>query len=209
MPAPRKFSREQLQAAALALVDEGGLGALTMRSLAARLGTGPMTIYNYVEGREGLEELVTEAVMAEAAWEADPSHDWRRRVHAVAEGMWRAVRAHPAAVPLILTRRGLDPGTLRPAEALLEALAAGGRSGADLLAAFRVVQGFVAGLAQAELGGDAQAAPARVAALPPADFPHLIEMAGAAGASDPEQEFHAGMRIIIAGLGGDRPTVRR
>ncbi|WP_067481438.1 TetR/AcrR family transcriptional regulator [Actinomadura hibisca] len=205
MPAPRKFSREQLQAAALALVDEGGLSALTMRSLAARLKTGPMTIYNYVDGREGLEELVTEAVMAQATWDDAPSDDWRHRVRTIAEAMWRTARAHPATIPLILTRRGLDPGTLRPAEALLEALAASGRTGTDLLVAFRVVQGFVMGLAQAELTGDAQSAPDRMTALPQADFPHLIELAHAAGKSDPEQEFYTGMQIIIAGLDAARP----
>lgn len=31
-----------------------------------------MTIYNYVDGREGLEQLVTEAVMAEASWAIEP-----------------------------------------------------------------------------------------------------------------------------------------
>ncbi|XVQ13780.1 TetR/AcrR family transcriptional regulator [Spirillospora sp. CA-255316] len=204
MPAPRKFDREQVRAAALDLVDEAGLEALTMRGLAGRLGTGPMTIYNYVDGREGLEELVTEAVMAEARWTDDPAGDWRTRVEAVAEAMWRAVRAHPGAIPLILTRRGLDLATLRPAEALLAALAAGGRSGTDLLVAFRVVQGFIAGLAQAELSGPpgrgTEAAAARVAALPEDRFPRLVEIARAAGTSDPESEFRAGMKIVIAGL---------
>ena len=43
MPAPRKFTHEQLQAAALELIDQEGLAGLTMRALASRLGTGPMT----------------------------------------------------------------------------------------------------------------------------------------------------------------------
>jgi AcrR family transcriptional regulator len=215
MPAPRKFTRERLRTAALDLVDEEGLDALTMRSLAKRLGTGPMTIYNYVDGREGLEELVTEAVMAQVDWTGDASgasDDWRSRVRAIAEAMWRAVRAHPGTIPLILTRRSLDTGTLRPAEALLDALAGSGRSGTDLLVAFRVVQGFIIGLAQAELpgpltarggeerGGEAEVVTARVAGLPAERFPHLIEMAHAAERSDPQAEFHAGMEIVIGGL---------
>ncbi|MFB4319935.1 TetR/AcrR family transcriptional regulator C-terminal domain-containing protein [Actinomadura sp. 21ATH] len=208
MPAPRKFTREQLQTAALDLVDREGLGALTMRSLAGRLGTGPMTIYNYVDGREGLEELVTEAVMSQVSWTEDPSDDWRRRVEAIAEAMWRAVRAHPGTIPLILTRRSLDTGTLRPAEALLEALADSGRSGTDLLVAFRVVQGLIIGLAQAELAGplapargdDPEAVTGRVAGLPPERFPHLIEMARTVETSDAEAAFHAAMEIVIGGL---------
>ncbi|MGK8522416.1 TetR/AcrR family transcriptional regulator [Nocardia asteroides] len=209
MPAPRKFTREQLQVAALALVDDHGLAGLTMRSLASALGTGPMTIYNYVDGREGLEQLVTEAVMAEARWEATSSIDWDDEVRAVAEGMWRAVRAHPHAIPLILTRRSLDMATLRPTEALLRALARSGRSGTELLVAFRAVSGFITGYAQAELvgplsvarDGDLTTITDRIAALPSEQFPKLIEIAHAAVSSDPTAEFRAGMRIILTGLG--------
>lgn len=208
MPAPKKFTREQLQAAALALVDDQGLAGLTMRSLAAALGTGPMTIYNYVDGREGLEQLVTEAVMADASWAIEPSGGWDDEVLAVAEGMWRAVRAHPHAIPLILTRRSLDRATLEAAEALLLALARGGRSGPELLVAFRTVSAFIAGFAQNELAGplsrsrgeDLTAITDRVAALPPERFPKLIEIAHAAVTSDPESEFRTGLRIILKGL---------
>ncbi|WP_327115813.1 TetR/AcrR family transcriptional regulator C-terminal domain-containing protein [Nocardia sp. NBC_01730] len=208
MPAPRKFTREQLQVAALALVDDQGLSGLTMRSLAAALGTGPMTIYNYVDGREGLEQLVTEAVMAEALWDAAPSSDWGDEVLTVAEGMWRAVRAHPHAIPLILTRRSLDLATLRPTEALLQALARSGRSGTELLVAFRVVSGFITGYSQAELVGPLSVArdenlttiTDRIAALPSEQFPKLIEIALAAVSSDPAAEFRAGVRIILTGL---------
>jgi AcrR family transcriptional regulator len=209
MPAPRKFTRQQLQAAALDLVDEVGLDGLTMRSLAGNLGTGPMTIYNYVDGRGGLEELVTEAVMSQVRWAEEPSCHWSRQVEAISEAMWQAVRAHPNAIPLILTRRSVDKGTLKPAEALLEALAGSGRSGADLLVAFRVVSGFITGFAQAELAGplsrsrgqDAETITAQVAGLPPEQFPRLIEMAHAANTSDPRTEFRAGMKIVLAGLG--------
>lgn len=209
MPAPRKFSREQLQTAALALVDDQGLGALTMRSLAAALGTGAMTIYNYVDGREGLEQLVTEAVMAETRWPAIPYPTWDDEALAVAEAMWRAARAHPNAIPLILTRRTVDLATLVPSEALLRALARSGRSGAELLVAFRAVSAFVTGFAQAELAGplstargvDTTTMTDRVAALPADRFPKLIEIAQAAADSDPETEFRAGLRIVLAGLG--------
>ncbi|GAB3929548.1 TetR/AcrR family transcriptional regulator C-terminal domain-containing protein [Kribbella albertanoniae] len=207
MPAPRKFTREQLRTVALAMVDEEGLAALTMRSLASALGTGAMTIYNYVDGREGLEQLVTEAVMAEARWD-DPAGDWTEAVAAVAVGMWRAVRAHPQAIPLILTRRSLDPATLLAAEALLDALARGGRSGADLLIAFRVVTGFVSGFSQSELasplapdhGDDSSTATDHIRSLPADRFPRLIAIAEAATGSDPETEFRAGLSIILTGL---------
>ncbi|WP_406279045.1 TetR/AcrR family transcriptional regulator [Embleya sp. NBC_00896] len=208
MPAPRKFSQEQLRTAALALVDQQGLAALTMRSLAAALGTGAMTIYNYVDGREGLDALLVEAVMASAQPADEPAGDWRADVRRHAEANWRAVRAHPDVIPLILTRRILDEVTMSGAEALLDALARGGRHGRDLLIAFRTVSGFVMGFAQAELAGPLSIAPdedvaaitARARALPTGRFPRLVELATAAADSTAEAEFHAGLDIIIAGL---------
>ncbi|WP_067833965.1 TetR/AcrR family transcriptional regulator C-terminal domain-containing protein [Nocardia lijiangensis] len=208
MPASKKFTTEQLQAAALALVDGHGPAGLTMRNLAAALGTGPMTIYNYVNGKEGLEQLITGAVAAEAQWTVEPSGDWTDEILAVAEGMWRAIRSHPHAIPLILTRRTLDLPTLVIAEALLQALARSGRSGADLLIAFRAVSGFITGFAQAELAGplslardpDPTAITERVAALSPDRFAKLVEIARAATDSDPEEEFRSGLRIILKGL---------
>ncbi|NNH72383.1 TetR/AcrR family transcriptional regulator [Nocardia uniformis] len=204
MPAPRKFSRDQLQAAALALVDEHGLAGLTMRNLATELGTGAMTIYNYVDGREGLEELVAAAVMSQTSW-AETGDGWDAQVAAIAEGMWRAVRAHPHAISLILTRRSFDLATLAPAEALLQALSRSGRSGRDLLVAFRTVSGYVAGFAQAELTSPLSAASPsvvaeRIAALPAERFPKLIEIATVAADSDPHDEFRDGLRLILNGL---------
>ncbi|WP_433891483.1 TetR/AcrR family transcriptional regulator [Streptomyces sp. CA-111067] len=211
MAAPRKFSQQQLQAAALELVREHGLAGLTMRNLATALGTGAMTIYNYVDGRDGLEALLVDVVQAEVrAVPGVPSADWRADVRAIAEAQWRAVRAHPDVIPLVLTRRSVDRPTLEGAELLLDALARGGRTGKDLLMAFRAVSGFVMGYAQAELAGPLTVAPdenadsvvTRVRALPADRFPHLLDIAEAAAKSGPEEEFRAGLAIVIAGLAG-------
>ena len=206
--APRpKFTRTQLQAAALALVDAEGLAALSMRTLAGALGTGPMTLYNYVKDRDELDALVVEAVLAEVkpprGRGPDRRGDWQADVRAIVEATWRAVRRHPNVIPLVLTRRTLHETTLVWAESLLDALARGGRSGADLLVAFRTVSGFVMGLAQAQLAGQPSADHpdvARARALPAERFPRLIEIARAATRVGPDREFRAGLDIVMAGL---------
>ncbi|MFB9661250.1 TetR/AcrR family transcriptional regulator [Glycomyces mayteni] len=203
MPAPRRFTREQLQATALSIVDERGLAGLTMRSLAAELGTGAMTIYNYVDGRTGLEALVTEAVMAMSTWEEPEGGDWREALAAVAEGVLLTVWEHPNAVPLMLARGALHESALAPAEAMLDALHRGGYRGPRLLVAFRVVSGFISGFAQVEVVAP-QPGPAPAADQGPAldgeRFPRLVEIADAAGASDPLSRFRDGLRIILKGL---------
>jgi len=209
MGRPAKFSRGQLQTAALALLDEQGLPGLSMRALAAALGTGPMTIYNHVAHRADLEVLVIEAVVAKARWPRRRADgDWRRDVRAIATAIWRAVRAHPHAIPLLLTRRTRSPAALDVAEGLLDALARGGRSGQRLLIAFRTVNAFVMGFAQAELAGplaleageEPTAVIRRMRALPKQRYPRLIEIATAAATSDAEREFRNGLDAVLAGL---------
>jgi AcrR family transcriptional regulator len=203
MPAKSRFSRPQLQAAALAIVDREGLAALSMRSLAGALKTGPMTLYNYVRDRDELDALVVEAVMAEASWPRARG-DWQGDVRAIVEATWRTVRRHPNVIPLVLTRRTLHDTTLDWAEHLLEALARSGRSGTELLVAFRTVTGFVMGVVQAQLAqpgaGHADPDIARAQALPPDRYPRLIEIASAAARLGPDREFRAGLEIVMAGL---------
>ncbi|MBI5255143.1 MAG: TetR/AcrR family transcriptional regulator C-terminal domain-containing protein [Burkholderiales bacterium] len=208
MGRPPRFTPQQLQATALALLDAHGPAGLTMRALAAELGTGAMTIYNYVADREALELLVVEAVVAQAQWRHAPQAHWRDEVRHIATAMWQAVRAHPHAIGFILTRRSRSPAVFEVAEALLAALARSGRSGQALLVAFRAVWALVAGAAQAELAGPlalqaGESAPRtieRFRALPPDRFAHLIEIAGAALGSDAENEFSQILDLLLAGL---------
>jgi AcrR family transcriptional regulator len=205
---PAKFTREQLQRAALALVDAHGLTGLTMRALASELGTGAMTLYNYVSQREELEVLVVEAVIGEARWTPDGDLAWHEELEAIAVMLWRSIRTHPHVIPLILTRRSRSPEVLAVAEALLRTLARGGRKGDSLLVAFRAVSALIMGAAQAELAGpltlrageSISETIARFQALPPDRFPHLIEIATAASTSDAETEFRAGLAILVDGL---------
>src|SRR5689334_9393027 len=60
------LSRDVVLAAALALVDEEGADALTLRRLADRLGVNPMAAYHHVHGKDaildGIAELVTQDI---------------------------------------------------------------------------------------------------------------------------------------------------
>lgn len=207
---PAKLSRERLQAAALALVDARGVPGLSMRALAARVRSAPMALYHHVADRADLEVLVVEAVFGEARWTRGDFDDWREAVRAIARALWRALRAHPQVVPLVLTRRSRSPAVLEASEALLAALARSGRSGQELLVAFRSIQALVMGFAQVELAGPLSRAAGerpramirRFRSLPADRYPRLIEIATAALESEPEEEFEAGLELLLAGLAG-------
>src|SRR5262249_12454260 len=113
-----RFTTDEIAAVALGIVDQSGLSALSMRSLAAALGTGAMTVYNYVADKEGLEGVVGAVFVAEKKLPA-PSQEWRRDVHDIADAMWCSIRAHPAAIPLVLTRRTVSATGMAAADALI------------------------------------------------------------------------------------------
>ena len=63
-PRPR-HSREDVVRAAVAIADSDGLDAVTFRAVAARLGTGVMSLYNYVPDKQALVYEMVELVSAE------------------------------------------------------------------------------------------------------------------------------------------------
>jgi AcrR family transcriptional regulator len=204
-----RFTTTEIAAAALEIVDTAGLSALSMRSLAAALGTGPMTVYNYVADKEGLEELVVAAVVADVRL-PDPTDDWQRDVYAIAVAMWQGIRAHPAAIPLVLTRRTASATGFAAADALIAALGRASLDERDRLAAFHAVLGFVVGAAQAELAGPftrdgtARETAARIGAVAGAAYPNVEQLSGVAMRMSVEEDFDRGLRMLLDGIAARR-----
>jgi AcrR family transcriptional regulator len=203
-----RFSVAEVAARALEIVDRDGLGGLSMRTLAASLGTGPMTVYNYVKDRDQLEALVAEAVINSVKLPA-PAPDWQQDVRAVAMAIWQTVRRHPNVIPLVLTRRTVSSSSYAPAERLVEALARGGLEDADLLAAFRAVLGLVMGSAQAELAGplarpdrDAEqvAVASQIGRLAGVEHPRLAALAVTSQQSSAEADFNRSLDMLLSGV---------
>jgi AcrR family transcriptional regulator len=206
MPRPRTLTHSAIAAAALAVIEREGLAALSMRAVAGELGAGTMSLYRYVDGRDQLEALVVERVLA-AVDIALPRVPWRRRVSLLMKRARGAIAAHPAVVPLLLTRRHTSEASVRWGEAMLAALAEGGFRGRERAIAFRTLLAYVIGAVQAEqfgpLSGGGTAALAR---LPRAQYPFLADTAPHARRIAPETEFRRGLEIILRGLD---PRLRR
>ena len=201
-----RFSTDEIAAAALRIVDDAGIVALSMRSLAKSLGTGPMTLYNYVAGKEELEELVVAAIVADVRL-PEPTDDWQRDAYAVANAMWHGIRAHPAAIPLVLTRRMRSSTGFAAAEALIAALGRAGLEDRDRLAAFHALLGLVTGSAQTDLAGPTVAA--RIGWVAGADHPNVKELSAIAIDTSVEDDFHRGLRMLLDGIATRRRGPKR
>jgi AcrR family transcriptional regulator len=166
-PRRPRLSRERIVAAAVELLDAEGESGFSMRRLAARLGSGAMSLYEYVGSREDLLDLAVDQVMGEVALAAETDPDAENAENAEttenAEGAavrWRQVltrqlsqsrqvmKRHPWLPALVATRPLLGPNSLARSELFYGTLVRAGLSGPRLVAAVGTlvyyVQGYVA-----------------------------------------------------------------
>jgi AcrR family transcriptional regulator len=155
-PRPR-HSREDVARAAVAIADRDGLDAVTFRAVAARLGTGVMSLYNYVPDKQALVYEMTELVSAELDL-PEPTGDWRADMHMVAGRQRDLVHRHPWLVTALSHLQPLGPATLALLEFALVALEPAGLPARDRLETISLVNGFVLNIVRAELDGRAAAA---------------------------------------------------
>ncbi|MCT7353356.1 TetR/AcrR family transcriptional regulator [Streptomyces sp. 15-116A] len=115
------YTRADIAAAAVRVADAEGLDAVSMRRIAAELGCGTMSLYNYVPRKEDLYELMVDAAGAEhELWE--PSGDWRADMLRVAHQTRDLMHRHPWLPRLMSPVYGFSPHALRYLEHCLACL---------------------------------------------------------------------------------------
>ena len=90
-----RYSRAAIAAAAVALADAEGLDAVTMRRMAAELGLGTMSLYNYVPTKDHLVQLMIDEVGTEYRFPAEPPGDIRQAVVDLARQGRDITQRHP------------------------------------------------------------------------------------------------------------------
>ena len=118
---PVPLDRGSIVAAAIALADEGGLAAVSLRKVAARLNAGPMRLYGYISTKDELFDLMVDEVYAEIVPEERPG-DWREALRGLAHRTRQAALRHEWLADLLGGRPALGPNSLAVTEATLAAL---------------------------------------------------------------------------------------
>ncbi|MFF0491730.1 TetR/AcrR family transcriptional regulator [Nocardia sp. NPDC004068] len=141
------LSRADILRAALAIADAEGARALTMRRVATAVGAStPMSLYRYVGSKDGLVDLMIDAVYGEIPLPADAG-SWRLGLERLALNTWEVIRRHLWFGELVHTRPPLGPNALRYFDfrfALLEPL---GLSADELTLLTGAVDGHIVGAA--------------------------------------------------------------
>jgi AcrR family transcriptional regulator len=149
---PARRSREEITAVAVTIADRDGLEAVSMRRIAAALGTGAASLYRYVDTREDVLDLMIDSTGSEYVFTA-PTGDWLADLLSIGEQARVIMRRHPWLPSLLITRSTLGPNGLVLLEHVLEALAPHPASPAAKLEAFAIVNATTALFVHNELTG--------------------------------------------------------
>jgi AcrR family transcriptional regulator len=150
--APVPLTRERIVQVAITIADNEGLAALSLRKVAAKLKAMPMRLYTYTSTKDGLLELMVDAVYGEIAPPDHARAEWRRALRTIAQRTRRAARKHPWFVDLFGGRPHQGPNALTYLEAYFAALdGVAGFEDIDVaMQAVRTVNAFVIGAVRSE-----------------------------------------------------------
>jgi AcrR family transcriptional regulator len=215
-PGPKKgLTVDEVVAAAIAIADEHGMAALSMRAVGERLGRTGMALYTYVPSKSELVDLMYDTVLAEAHHTYDLDAGWRPALTAWATDLWAFYLRHPWVLQVSQARPVLGPNeyvVLDPAEMrrVTGALFQFVRAVAQVVAEARDAAAAT-GTADDEWWYARSALLQEMAPDFDARFPMVTKMAQSGGftleqETEPYQEqaatetFHTGLKMLLDGI---------
>jgi len=143
------LSRDQVLRAAVALADQGGIGALSMRKLGHVLGVEAMSLYNHVANKSDLLDGMIDIVFSEIGL---PAGDigWKQAMRQRAISAREVLGRHRWAIGLMESRRSPGPATLRHHDAVLGCLRQAGFPVELTAHAYSLLDSYIYGFALQE-----------------------------------------------------------
>jgi AcrR family transcriptional regulator len=204
----KPLSRAHVLEAAIALADEAGLEAFSMRGLAQELGVVPMALYKHVADKEELLDGMVDLVFGEIELLSEDL-EWRSAMQRRAISTREALRRHSWAIGMMESRHP-GPANLRNHNAVMGCLRKAGFSFEMAVHAYSVHDAYIYGFAlqEKDLGFETpdsagEAAQRRTETIGvPENYPYLVEIATKLPESgyDNAIEFAWGLDLILDGL---------
>jgi AcrR family transcriptional regulator len=149
--------REEILDAALAIADERGLEAVSMRALAERVGVTPMALYRHVKDKaallDGMVGRLLSALLPTDAAPGTREPAWDERLDALAHACRQVTQRHPWAAHLLFSRPAVTPDAVRAVDIIYLALIEAGVPEPEVPRLERLISTFVIGFATSEASG--------------------------------------------------------
>lgn len=205
------LSRDRVLDGAMAIADAGGIGSLTIRSLAQELGVKPMSVYHYVANKDEIIDGIVDRVYGEMELPAAEG-DWRAEMHRRCTSAREVLGRHPWAIPLLQSRTAPGPATLHHHEAVIACLRGAGLSVEMTAHALALIDSYVFGFALSEAalpihGPEAvpEIAEAIMQRFATGAYPHLLEFS-TEHVMKPDydfgEEFEFGLGVVLDAFAG-------
>jgi AcrR family transcriptional regulator len=203
------LTRERVLAAAVALADEQGLDALSMRRLGQRLGVEAMSLYNHVANKDDLLDGIVDRVVGEFESPVDDDGTgWRAALWRCAIAAHAALLRHPWSAALAESRPQSGPERLGYYDALLGMLRDAGFSAMAAYQANLILDSYLYGFTLQEVSwptsseGPSEMASSFIDRTARDAYPNLMAVAALAadGQVDIAADFEIGLEVILDGL---------
>jgi AcrR family transcriptional regulator len=195
-PRRQPLTRPRVVRAALRLVDEKGLDALTMRALAAELEVSAMALYNHVHDKDELVDLMVDLMLGEVDCNPGPgATDWATQLRNLVCSYHQALSAHPQLARVYSSRVCLGPHGLTIIERVLQLLLQAGFPPATAADAFFALYTYTVGFHQM---GEVDAL--EFSALPAEQIPTIVALAPHLRGTRRRGGFEYGLDTLLAGL---------
>jgi AcrR family transcriptional regulator len=211
------LSRDAIVDAAMRILDQDGIDAVSMRRIAQDLDTGPSSLYAHVANKDELLELIIERISATIAIPAPDPQRWKAQLKQLAMDLYAALTAHADISRAALGNIPTGPQALRFSDGMLAIILAGGVP--PQIAAWAIDRIFLyvnADAFEGTLYGAKQVPEGQTpeehmhqfvgqlreyfAALPADRFPNISAHAKVLTTGDGQQRFEFGLDMLIDGL---------
>lgn len=92
---PFRQRQREIALAGIAIADEKGIEAVSMRNIAERLAVGTMTLYSYIQGKDDLRALMADQLTSEFLIPEPMPTDWREALTEIATRTHDTITRHP------------------------------------------------------------------------------------------------------------------
>lgn len=198
-----KLSRNAICQAAIELIQMHGLEVLSMRRLADSLGVKAASLYNHIEHKSQLLDLIQEYLYTQMPAAAIDTNSWQQHLKDLADHTRRGLLQYPNLVPLFATRPTINAASLQQMEQTFGILSRAGFHESEIIYIVTNLHVFILGHLLAEVGkppGASDACEPSLGAVDMSSYPNILHASSSMGGQCFDKEFALGINTFISGL---------